>query len=553
MADTAGIRKGSVLLLIYFALLLLPAGLAPLDESTEARYAEIAREMIVSGNYLEPYFNGIKHFHKPPLAYWLVAGGMKIFGQNDFGARFFGIVAAAAAVFFLYRLAQLLLADERKALPAAMIFASSLLLLAEARVASTEIYLTCFTIAAQYYMFRQIYGEKRLANVILYAVFLALGFLMKGPIIFLFTLLPFLAAKFFDREHRAVFTWGEVAIGTVIFLAISLPWYVAVMVKNPGLLHYFLKVQVVDRVVTDRFHRYQPPWFFLYILPATFVPWIFFFLKGIFRAKELPSRIRVLLVYVVAPLVIFSVAKGKHATYILPFYGILAIYTAEAFARFPMPRLRQLTLAVTALLAIAPMVAGYVVPELTALRLPLFIASLVVAGTAFMVFRHLRTERFLFWTAAVLILFSVPGYVAFGAVSRERYAYEEMVAKFDSLDPGRRLPVMVYSDFLPSLSFYRGQLAVMALGGKRETQFQPKESYQECYLETSADVGKYLRTHRQLFVVTVPGTLDFLEDHFHLQCSEVFSQRKFTAYLCQVGGPSRTPSAVPQEGNPASR
>jgi 4-amino-4-deoxy-L-arabinose transferase-like glycosyltransferase len=68
MASTAGIRKGPALALplVYVALLLLPAVRAPLIGSTEARYAEIAREMMASGNYLEPYFNVIKHFHKPP-------------------------------------------------------------------------------------------------------------------------------------------------------------------------------------------------------------------------------------------------------------------------------------------------------------------------------------------------------------------------------------------------------------------------------------------------------------------------------------------------------
>jgi 4-amino-4-deoxy-L-arabinose transferase-like glycosyltransferase len=548
MANTAGIlRKGPVLLLVYVALLLLPAVLAPLIGSTEARYAEIAREMMASGNYLEPYFNGIKHFHKPPLTYWLVACGMKIFGQNVFGARFFGVVAAASAVIFLYRLAQLLLADEYKASLAAMIFASSILFLAEARVVSTEIYLTCCTIAAQYYLFRQIYGEKQTRNAIFYALFLAFGFLCKGPIIFLFTLLPFVAAKALDRAHHAVFTRREIAIGIGVFLAVSLPWYLAVVAKNPGLLHYFLKIQVVDRVITDRFHRYRPPWFFLYVLPVTFVPWILFFLKGLFRMKDLPLKVRVLLVYVVAPLVIFSVAMGKHATYILPFYGVLAIYTAEVFTCFAMPRLRQLALAVAALLAIAPAVASFVVPELAALRLPFFIASFSGAGLAWLVFRYLRTEQFLIWTAAALIFFSIPAHTAFVAINRERNAYEEMVASLDALDPAHSLPIMVYTDFLPSISFYRGQLATMALCGKRETQFQPEESYRGFYLETAEDVEKYLRTRPRLFVVMPPRFLDFLKQRFHLRCNSVFRQQKFSAYLCKLDGTFEPPPAISPE------
>ncbi|MEJ2521174.1 MAG: hypothetical protein P8Y91_12675, partial [Desulfuromonadales bacterium] len=80
MPESPDKRRLWALLLAYVFLLLLPAGLMPLMESTEGRYGEIAWEMVVRGNYLEPYFNGIKHFHKPPLTYWSVAAGYQLFG-----------------------------------------------------------------------------------------------------------------------------------------------------------------------------------------------------------------------------------------------------------------------------------------------------------------------------------------------------------------------------------------------------------------------------------------------------------------------------------------
>ena len=69
-------RKFVYFLLIYGCLLLLSIGQLSLVESTEGRYGEIAREMLASGNFLEPRFNGIFHFHKPPLPYWGMAAGM---------------------------------------------------------------------------------------------------------------------------------------------------------------------------------------------------------------------------------------------------------------------------------------------------------------------------------------------------------------------------------------------------------------------------------------------------------------------------------------------
>lgn len=195
-----------ILAIVYLASLMLTSCTAPLIKTTEARYAEIAREMLVTGNFLEPHLNGIKHFHKPPMAYWLVAAGMRLFGHNDFGDRFFGVLAAMVAVAFLYRMARLVLQDDRKAFYATLMFATSWLFLGITHLVSTEIYLTCFVILAQYYLFRQLYGERTKRNALLYGACLALGFLTKRPIIFLFTLLPYLIAKIFDQKHRRVFT-----------------------------------------------------------------------------------------------------------------------------------------------------------------------------------------------------------------------------------------------------------------------------------------------------------------------------------------------------------
>jgi hypothetical protein len=91
------------------------------------------------------------------------------------------------------------------------------------------------------------------------------------------------------------------------------------------------------------------------------------------------------------------------------------------------------------------------------------------------------------------------------AINRERNTYEEMVASLDALAPTHSLPVMVDTDFLPSITFYRGQLSTIALCGKRETHFQPEESYRKFYLETAEDVGKHLRTRPRLFVVVPPA------------------------------------------------
>jgi len=86
--------------------LLATCGLLGLFEPTETRYAEIAREMLRSGDWLVPRLNGIAHFHKPPIAYWGAAAGMSVAGVNEWGARIFGALAAGLTLWASVRLAR---------------------------------------------------------------------------------------------------------------------------------------------------------------------------------------------------------------------------------------------------------------------------------------------------------------------------------------------------------------------------------------------------------------------------------------------------------------
>jgi 4-amino-4-deoxy-L-arabinose transferase len=527
--------KRTVLFLLLFGLvLLLPTGLAPLLETTEARYGEIAREMLANGDYLEPRFNGIKHFHKPPLTYWAIASGMRLFGQNDFGARFFGVVAAVIAVAFVYRLARVVLDNESRALQAAVIFATSALFLAVSRIAATDIYLTACTVAAQFYLFRQIYGERRRGNAIAYGLCLGLGFMVKGPIILLFTLLPYLVAKLFDARHRKVFTPADIALAVLVFAAVALPWYLVVIVKNPDLLEYFLKTQTVDRVATDHFQRHQPAWYFLAIFAGTFFPYLLFLLKGARHLKELARPVQLLLVYVLVPLLVFSVAKSKLPTYILPFYGVASLFAAAAYGCFPMPRLRKVVLVTIGLLALLPPFAALVVKPMPGwLQVALVAATLPALGLAWQAFRTRARESFLLWTAAALLLFGTAGYAVYGTAAHQTRGYERMLERINAADPQRQLPVMVYRHFLPSVSFYRGTLAVMALGMDRETQFEDDPAYLNYYLDDKTNVKGYLQSHPELFLIIDTESLEKFTNRYKFACEELYVQKELGVYRCR--------------------
>jgi hypothetical protein len=208
------------------------------------------------------------------------------------------------------------------------------------------------------------------------------------------------------------------------------------------------------------------------------------------------------------------------------------VFAAESMAAFPAPRLRQLSVALLALLAAAPGVAGFVVPALSGARLPLLAASAVAALMAWQAWERRRDDRFLGWTAAVLLFLATVGTGGYALGSREERAYETMTAAINRLDPQRDRDILVYRGHLPSVSFYRGKLAAMAFGMPREVQFETDEAWKDTYIDSQESLARYLSARKELFVVTAPENLDSLLAERPMACSKVFAAKRYSAYLC---------------------
>jgi len=526
-------RKLLVFLLVYGCLLLLSIGQLSLVESTEGRYGEIAREMLASGNFLEPRFNGIFHFHKPPLPYWGMAAGMAIFGVNDFGVRFFGAVAAVIALYFFYRSALVIFNDRRQAFSAALVLASSLLFMAISRLVSTDIYLTCCVMGAHFFLFSQVYGQRSRRNAIGYGLLLGLGFMVKGPVVFLFTLLPQLAAKLVDERHRRLFTWGEVVTGAGCFLVVALPWYICVISKHPELFSYFTMTQTIDRVATERFKRVEPFWFFPLLFIGTFLPYSFTLGRGICHYREWSPRFRAQLLYLLLPLVVFCLSKSKLPPYIVPFYGVAALMAVYAYEEFKSIWDDRSAFLFLLLLAACLGTVGFVSPQLKPLSLPLALFGTACLLAALLLRRLIGTEKMLPAVACLLIAVGTVASLLLPLQHSRMEAYREMVAKLNQLDPERQLPTVVYETFLPSVSFYRQKLAIMVRARARETNFESDTTYKQWYFKTNEGLKAALSGYPRLFVITAPKYIPEFSAETGFTCSEVFAGKKNSAYDCR--------------------
>ena len=204
--------------------LVLSCGWIGLIEPTETRYAEIAREMLKSGDWLIPRLNGIPHFHKPPITYWITASGMALLGANEWGAR---LGLALAAAFVLWCTARMARQTGHALGP--VILASSLLFFALAHQLASDMFLAA-AVAAFYVAMLDPVARRGVWPF----VALGLGFMIKGPVVLVLTVAPVLLAAAWVRDGSLV-RWLASLRGWIVFAVIALPWYILVLVRTPGL------------------------------------------------------------------------------------------------------------------------------------------------------------------------------------------------------------------------------------------------------------------------------------------------------------------------------
>lgn len=313
-----------VLLLVAAFLLVLPAGLLGLLEPTETRHAEIAREMLASGDWLTPRLNALAHLDKPPLAYWAAALGLRMSGPNAWGPR------VPVALASLVTLAFTVLAARRRfaplvaspTLPAWLMLGMLLYALAGRAVATDPYLAMCVT------------GWWALAPSPWALALLGLGFLAKGPVVLVLTLLPALVAAAWGRA-RAPLALLAPAWGWLVAAAIALPWYVAMAARTPGLAGWWLGHETWARFATTEHGRGGPPWYFLGVLIAGALPWTPALLLGLAHTWRERARdeARLLLVWVLVPLAVFSASGSKLPAYLLPCAPAMALLAARGFER----------------------------------------------------------------------------------------------------------------------------------------------------------------------------------------------------------------------------
>lgn len=322
--------------LFYF----IGLGSYPLFTPDEGRYAEVAREMLASNDFITPRVNGIAFLDKPILYYWLQAAAMATFGINEWAIRFFPALYGLIGCLVVY-IAGRRLFNRATGLISAVILATTPLYFSLSHYANLDLEVAVLiTISLlSFLMATHSAGKPRTALLLLAYFFAGLGFLTKGLIAIAFPMMIIGLWVMCLSRWRLLLNM-YLGSGLIIIAAITLPWFVMVQQANSEFLHFFFVTQQVARFLsTTEFNNPTPIWFYIPIILIGFLPWGAFLLQALvkhagacWRAREQQASVLFLLIWALIVFCFFSIPHSKTVSYILPIFPALALLTGKYLA-----------------------------------------------------------------------------------------------------------------------------------------------------------------------------------------------------------------------------
>ncbi|WP_299539599.1 glycosyltransferase family 39 protein [uncultured Herbaspirillum sp.] len=327
-------------LLVWFWML----GARVLVPTDEGRYAEMAREMVATQDWITTRLNGIKYFEKPPLQTWMNAITFELFGLGEWQARLWtglcGLLGIGLASYTGTRIF-----NGRVGFYAALVLASSFFWAGMGHINTLDMGLSgMMTIALCSLLMAQRDGASRESQrnwMLLCWAGMALAVLSKGLIGIVLPGAVLVLYSIFARDW-AIWKRLHLIKGLILFFAICTPWFLAVSLRNPEFPQFFFIHEHFQRFTTKIHSRTGPWYYFIPILVLGIIPWLGVFFQSLWKGTReqrdtagynslnggrfQPKRL--LLVWAVFIFVFFSISDSKLPSYILPIFPALALLIA---------------------------------------------------------------------------------------------------------------------------------------------------------------------------------------------------------------------------------
>lgn len=441
----------------------------PVTDPVEANYALTAKEMLLSGDWLSPRIYGQYWYDKPAMVYWLIILSYKLFGINEFAARFPSALFSALSVSFCYWFVRQLYGEERVAILSAMVLGTSLQFWILAKMIITDACLFFFVSVALATFYLGLSGQGKKWFIVAYASS-GLAVLTKGPV---GIVLPALVVFTYILVSRrwALFKQLSLISGMAVFGAIVLPWYFY-MYKAHGTefidtflgLHNYIRATVSEHPKDNVFYYY------LVLFPLSLLPWTGLFLKALGSLAVRPQAMheRFLWVWAAVILVFFTLMATKYPTYVFPALFPAAIVTGGYIARMENGggRTDWLWLAIPAGLLFAGFAIG--LKYLKANPDWFVVSSLSGVAIIALIWLQTRGDRRLMpaavalGVAALSLVISVYGFASY-ADTRSAKVVAAALPKEGAI-------VASYGDYPTSAVFYSDYLIIRLVTGKESNE-----------------------------------------------------------------------------------
>jgi 4-amino-4-deoxy-L-arabinose transferase-like glycosyltransferase len=342
-------------------LLFVDLGGSSIWDANEAFYVETPRQMVVTGDYVNPSFNGAGRFNKPVLSYWVVAGFYKLFGVSVAAERWAIALGALLLIGATYVIGRSMI-SHAGGIVAALILASAPRVVMWSRRIFIDIWLTTFlALALMCFVLARKHADKRRLWLAGMYVAMGLAVLTKGPVAVVLPGLALFVWLIWTRQLSAIRKL-MIPAGLLIILAIILPWHIADY-RQHGWAH------IREFYIGENLGRYTETvgvqdrqWlFYIPVLLGDLFPWSLLLpaaLIAAWRSKHDEIR-RLMLVWIVVFVGVFSFSKTKQDLYIFPIVPALAVLMADAVLSAGRQRLTRWALMASALLLM--LVGGFAI------------------------------------------------------------------------------------------------------------------------------------------------------------------------------------------------
>jgi 4-amino-4-deoxy-L-arabinose transferase-like glycosyltransferase len=474
----AGWKVATVIALLLMSKYLFIASRTTLWDRDEPQFARAAVEMVESGNYLFPTFNGQMWPDKPILLYWLMSVPIRLIGPTEFACRFWAAAGTALTCLLTFFIGQHLL-GTKAGLWAMVILGLTLMMLGVGTVAITDTALLPFMVGALALFVHPISSGTHISRVILLGIALGAGMLAKGPI----GVLPIpviIAIVWLNRKAkpglvRSLWQLGAaLTIGVLIFLAWAIP---ANSATKGEFLRIFIGRDILTRAIKPMEHHggnfllYLP--YYLPVIIVGFFPWTLH-LPGAFSAV-LGGRLggqyfRAMVIGWVVPIfTIMTLATTKLPHYILFIWPALALSVAGTIVAARQNKLSardRIWLRhgiwffgpLATAMALGLMIGPWFLP-IPALRWPSLASGMVLSAMTIIAICQQRADRPEASAVALavgMLVFEIP--FVFGVLpALEQVKISPAIAQVVKAKTATDTPVATYKYGEPSLNFYIGR------------------------------------------------------------------------------------------------